>query len=229
MPRCSVSAPSSWPLSRFGERILRGERAAVLRRRRPAHECLTFRPFCASQTQLEQEGLANQHQQEELRRQQEQLLEQQQKLHDLQVSCAQCSQLSARLAVFACPPSFRLESFAFPHHRRCVLRAMWRVARRACRRATTGEKKGCARGRALLVYATTACSSSWPKPELRSVSRSFGRAWLDRGEALAVVVGRRPLGWASYLSARVAWSPPSRDKWFFVSLMAELCPRERRR
>ncbi|XP_040078459.2 transcription factor Sox-5 isoform X4 [Ixodes scapularis] len=35
-------------------------------------------------TQLEQEGLANQHQQEELRRQQEQLLEQQQKLHDLQ-------------------------------------------------------------------------------------------------------------------------------------------------
>ncbi|XP_049268386.1 transcription factor Sox-5 isoform X2 [Rhipicephalus sanguineus] len=35
-------------------------------------------------TQLEQEGLANQHQQEELRRQQEQLLEQQQKLHELQ-------------------------------------------------------------------------------------------------------------------------------------------------
>ncbi|XP_040354403.2 transcription factor SOX-6 isoform X10 [Ixodes scapularis] len=37
-------------------------------------------------TQLEQEGLANQHQQEELRRQQEQLLEQQQKLHDLQAA-----------------------------------------------------------------------------------------------------------------------------------------------
>lgn len=114
MPRCSVSAPSSWPLSRFGERILRGERAAVLRRRRPAHECLTFRPFCASQTQLEQEGLANQHQQEELRRQQEQLLEQQQKLHDLQVSCAQCSQLSARLAVFACPPELPSRVICIP-------------------------------------------------------------------------------------------------------------------
>ncbi|XP_075743308.1 uncharacterized protein LOC119170524 isoform X2 [Rhipicephalus microplus] len=37
-------------------------------------------------TQLEQEGLANQHQQEELRRQQEQLLEQQQKLHELQAA-----------------------------------------------------------------------------------------------------------------------------------------------